>query len=94
MDGQIFLLEGTDPPTGVNRYHDAYAESFSKELCITAWETVGAVPYTWDCLKNKKFWRLLGDGGSGNVMKIAMVEMQTANTMMCYLLTAHGFNCH
>ncbi len=27
-------------------------------------------------------------------MQISMIEMQTANTMACYLLTAHGLHGH
>ncbi len=36
----------------------------------------------------------LGDVDPDDTMQISMIEMQTANTMACYLLTVHGFHGH
>ncbi len=80
--------------TGVSGYCDAFAASFSTKQCIAVWESVGAVPCTCVCLRNEKVWRELGDVDAKDSIQIALVEMQTANTMACDLLSAHGFNGH
>ncbi len=88
------MLGGTDPDTGVSRYCDAFAASFSKKQCIAAKGGVGAVPCTWACLSNEKVWRQLRDADQEDALQIVMVKMQTVNTMACNLLTGHGFNGH
>ncbi len=88
------MFGGTDPVTGVSGYCDAFAASFSKKHCIAAWESVGAVPCACACLRNEKVWRELGDADAKDSIHIALVGMQTANTITCDLLYAHGFNGH
>ncbi len=77
--------------TGMSGYCDAFAASFSTKQCIAAWESV-AVPCTCACLRNEKVWRELGDADAKDLIQIALVEMQTAKTMACDLLSEHGFN--
>ncbi len=40
---EFFVFRGTDSQTGVDDYQDAFANSFTKDLCITVWEAVVAV---------------------------------------------------
>ncbi len=87
----LFVFGGTDPETNVGRYVDAFVDSFSKELCIAAWEAVGAVPPTRACLNNKKVSWELGNSDSNHKIQRTMREMQFANTLSCDLLITRGF---
>mmetsp|Transcript_12938 Transcript_12938/g.27456 ORF Transcript_12938/g.27456 Transcript_12938/m.27456 type:complete len:136 (-) Transcript_12938:466-873(-) len=91
MDCWVVCFWGTDPETGVDCYNDVFAESFSKESSIAAWEAVGAVPPSHACLNDKQVLWELGDASQDDVTQIAMMEMQMANTIACDLLTARGF---
>jgi len=90
----LFVFGGCDPETGLNKYADAFGESFTKEKCVASWEAVGVVPPTCACLKDSKVCRELGDSDSNDETQIAMSEMQIANIMACDLLTAKGFQGH
>ena len=90
----LFVFGGCDPETGLNKYADAFAESFTKEKCVASWEAVGAVPPTRACLKDSKVRREVGDSDRNDETQIAMAEMQMANMLACDLLSAKGFQGH
>ncbi len=90
----LFIFGGCDSETGLNKYSDAFSQSFTNQKCIASQEAVGAVTLTCACLKDSKVCHELGDSNSNDETQIAMSEMQIANIMACDLLTAKGFQGH
>ena len=58
----MIVFGGTDEETGFEITKCAFLAGFSKEACLSAWEMVGAAPYTQKGLLDLKVSKLVGDG--------------------------------
>lgn len=52
----LIVFSGVDPETNII-VKSAFEEGFSREACKHAWEKVGVVRLTKECLTNKKVQR-------------------------------------
>ena len=77
---------------------DAFAQSFSRELCLSAWKRCGSVPLTRAALKSDKVRHEVMLDEHGNVDDACdpetrtLLRLEEVNHLSCDLLTSYGFD--
>lgn len=88
----LMVFGGTDPATGFTLEKGAFEVGFSRAVCLSAWEKVGAAPLTRKCLDDPQVRKTLGEG-SEEYNKL-LISIQLSNDIATEALTQVGYNGH
>ncbi len=78
----LIVFGGKDPVSSCIVCESAFDEAFLKEKCLSAWENVGAAPFTQKCFKSKQVRHEFWD--SDNKVNAMIKSMKESNDLNCY----------
>jgi hypothetical protein len=67
----------------------AFEFGFGGEECLASWRKVRVTPLTWECLRDPRVARAIGDGD--DEYRLLLVSIQEANEYSVYTLMEGGY---